>query len=70
MLWQTVFMTFEPSQAQLVRSRLEAAGFTANVTNELAAQGMDMAVGGIKVQVPSESADEARALLEAPAQSS
>jgi hypothetical protein len=69
MEWQTVFRTFNPAEAQLVRSRLEAAQFVVNVLNELAAlsvEGYSMAVGGIQVQVPADCAHEARALLNAP----
>jgi Putative prokaryotic signal transducing protein len=65
----TVFRTFSPGEAQLVRSRLEAAGFIAEVTHELSALSMDgysMAAGGVRVQVPSEQAEEARALIDAP----
>ncbi len=69
----TVFRTFSPGEAQLVRSRLEAAGFMAQVTHELSALSMDgysMATGGVRVQVPADQADEARAFLESPDQSS
>jgi hypothetical protein len=62
----TVFRTFSPGEAQLVRSRLEAAGFTAEVTHELSALSMDgysMATGGVRVQVPADQAEEARALI-------
>ena len=62
----TVFSAFNPAEAQLARSRLEAAGFHALVANELAALSMDgyaMAVGGIHVQVPENEVVEARELL-------
>jgi len=64
----TIFKAFNPADAQLVRSQLEAAGFQAIVADELAALSMDgygMAIGGIRVQVPSEEADEAKAFLAA-----
>lgn len=64
----TIFRTFSSGEAQLVRSRLEAAGFTADVTHELSAlsmEGYSMATGGIRVQVPAEQADAARALIAA-----
>ncbi len=64
----TVFTTFNPAEAQLIRSLLEAEGFQAEVKNELAALSMDgysMAVGGVEVQVPEEQAAEAKALLDA-----
>jgi hypothetical protein len=64
----TVFTTFSPVEAQLIRSRLDAAGFEADVHNELAAlstEGYSMTTGGIKVVVPSDQATDARALLDA-----
>jgi hypothetical protein len=63
----TVFQTFNPAQAQLIRSRLEAAGFLALVKHELSALSLDgysMAAGGILVQVPEEVAADARALID------
>jgi len=62
----TVYRAFNPADAHLVRSRLEAAGFHAVVTNELSALSMDgyaLAAGGILVQVPQEEADEAQEFL-------
>jgi hypothetical protein len=62
----TVYHCFNPAQAQVIRSRLEAAGFFAQATHELSAisiEGYSMAAGGIEVQVPDDVADEARALL-------
>jgi putative signal transducing protein len=71
----TVFRTFSPAEAQLVRSRLEAAEFHPIVTHELASltmEGYSMAAGGVLVQVPAEEASDAKALLaaapEAPAE--
>ncbi len=64
----TVFSTFNPAEAQMIRSLLEAEGFQVEVKNELAALSMDgysMAVGGVEVQVPEEEAVEAKALLAA-----
>ena len=66
----TIYQTFSAADAQLVRSRLEAANFNATVAHELGALSMDassMATGGISVQVPEEEAADARALLDAPA---
>ena len=63
----TIFRTFSPAEAQLIRSRLDAANIPAEVVNELAALSMDgysMATGGVRVQVPDDFAAEARALLE------
>jgi len=62
----TIFKAFNPADAQLVRSRLEAAGFHAIVAHELSALSLDgysMAVGGIRVQVPENEAEEARNFL-------
>jgi len=64
----TVFRSFSPAEAQLIRSRLDAADIPAEVVNELAALSMDgysMATGGILVQVPDDYAEEAKALIEA-----
>ena len=64
----TVFRALNPADAQLVRSRLEAAQFHAVVTNELSALSMDgyaLAAGGILVQVPEQEAADARELLTA-----
>ncbi len=63
---KTIHRAFNPADAQLVRSRLEAAGFHAVVTNELSALSMDgyaLAAGGILVQVPDEEAAEASDFL-------
>jgi hypothetical protein len=63
----TVFRTFNLPEAQIIRSRLEAAGFMAEVIHELATlgtEGYSMATGGVKVQVPSEQAADARELIE------
>ena len=65
----TVFMAFNPAEAQLVRSQLEAAGFHAVVKNELSSLSMDgyaLAAGGILVQVPEDEVADARELLDAP----
>ena len=64
----TVYNAFSSADAQLIRSRLDAAGFHAIVQHELAALSMDgysMAAGGILVQVPETEAEDARALIEA-----
>jgi hypothetical protein len=64
----TVFRAFSPAEAQLVSSRLEAAGFAVHVAHELSALAMDgysMSTGGILVQVPADRAEEAAALIKA-----
>ena len=63
----TVYTAFSSADAQLIRSRLDAAGFHAVVQHELAALSMDgysMAAGGILVQVLETEATEARELIE------
>ncbi len=65
---KTVYLALNPAEAQLVRGRLEAAGFNAVVKNELSALSMDgyaLAAGGILVQVPDEEEVSARELLDA-----
>ncbi len=63
----TIHRAFNPADAQLVRSRLEAAEFHPVVTNELSALSLDgyaLAAGGILVQVPADEAEEARTFLD------
>ena len=63
----TVFTAFNPAQAHLMRSRLEASDFLVNVKNENAALAMDgysMAVGGIQLQVPEDQVEDARELIQ------
>jgi hypothetical protein len=62
----TVHSAFNPADAQLVRSRLEAAEFHPVVTHELSALSLDgyaLAAGGILVQVPADEAEEAKIFL-------
>ncbi len=62
----TVHCSFNPADAQLVRSRLEAAKFHPVVTHELSALSLDgyaMAAGGILVQVPDDEAADALEFL-------
>lgn len=62
----TVLRAFNPADAQLAWSRLEAAQFHPIVTHELSALSLDgyaMAAGGIQVQVPENEAEEALAFL-------
>ena len=64
----TISRAFNPASAHLTRACLEAGGFHAVVTHELAALGLDgyaMAAGGILVQVPDEEQAEAKRFLEA-----
>lgn len=62
----TVYQTFSPADAQLVRSRLEASNLQAIVANELSSLSLDgysMAAGGVLVQVPEDQVEEARELI-------
>lgn len=64
----TVYRTFNLADAQLVWSRLDAAGLPAVVTHETAAlstEGYSLSTGGVRVQVPASHAAEARAMLDA-----
>ena len=60
-----IFRTFDLAEAQLLRSRLEGAGMDAQVAHENSAAILDVGVGGVRIVVPAEQAEEARALLEA-----
>ncbi len=67
--FRTIFTAFNPAEAQLVRSRLDAAGFHPFVKNELSALSIDgyaLAAGGIHVQVPEAVAADAVEFLKAP----
>ncbi|MDB6026825.1 MAG: hypothetical protein JWM68_3048 [Verrucomicrobiales bacterium] len=64
----TVFESGDPAETQLVRSRLEVAGFDAVIPNELSTMNIEhgtIASGGSSVQVPQDQAEEARALIKA-----
>lgn len=63
----TISNQFNGAEAQLMRSRLEAAGFHPFLKNEIAGtmfEGYIMGAGGIEVQVPETEAVEAREFLE------
>ncbi len=65
----TIYRAFNPAEAQLVRSQLEAAGFHPFVADELSALSIDgyaLAAGGIRVQVPASEAADAREVLASP----
>ncbi len=62
----TVFESVDPAEAQLIRSRLEVAGFDVVIPNELSTLNIEhgaIAPGGLSVQVPEDEAEEARALI-------
>jgi hypothetical protein len=58
----TVYTTLNLGDAELIRGRLESAGFTVNVKNEDALLGVE-ASEGVLLQVPEDQAEAARALL-------
>jgi hypothetical protein len=63
----TVYRTFSIAEAQVIRSRLEAAEFHPEVANEIAAVSIDgysQAAGGVLVRVPEEEALAAREVIE------
>ncbi len=65
----TVYKALNPADAQLVCSRLEAAGFHACVIGEIAAlsmEGYSLAAGGIRVQIPDTEFADAREFLDSP----
>ena len=65
---QAIFTTFNQTEAQMVRSQLEIAGFHPFVANTITAANL----GGlstatlIRVEVPETEAEEAKAFLAAP----
>ncbi len=66
--WVSVSNELNPAVALLIRSRLEAAGFLVSIRGldaALATEGYSLATGGVRVQVPQDQADDARAFLEA-----
>ena len=60
-----IFRTFNLAEAQLVRGRLVGAGFRAELRHENSSANFDVAGGGVRVTVPEEQAEEARALIQA-----
>jgi hypothetical protein len=62
-----VYNTFSPADAHLVCSSLQSAGFGARVTNEIPAltlEGYSLASGGVRIVVPEEEYNEARAFID------
>jgi hypothetical protein len=63
-----VYETVNAAEAQLIRSRLEAAGLRPEVDPEidpLSIEGFGLPAGGIQIKVPQDQAADARALLAA-----
>jgi hypothetical protein len=63
-----VFRTFDLAEAQLLRGRLVEAGLQAEVMHEHSAANLDVAGGGVRVVVPDEQVNEARALIQSTSQ--
>jgi hypothetical protein len=64
---ETIFKSFSAAEAQMMKSRLETAGFHPFVTDEIASMSMEgysMSTGGIRVQVPENESKPARELVE------
>jgi len=62
----TVLRTFNPAEADLVSSMLNAAGLHSEIIHATAALTMDgyaLTAGGVLVQVPESEAEEARQLI-------
>ena len=57
----TVYKALSSADAELMRTRLESAGFVVAIENEDAVLGSE---AGILVRVPDDKAEEARALLD------
>ena len=65
----TIFKGCNLNEAELVRSRLEAAGFHTVMVNEYAANvfgGSNSALSPVSVQVPESEAADVREFLETP----
>jgi hypothetical protein len=63
---ETVYRAYDLTEAELVRSRLETAGFHPFIADEFVAQsfgGHSMARQGVRVQVPEAEVADARELL-------
>ncbi len=61
----TIYTALSPADADLVRSRLEAAGFHATLRglSALSMEGYSLTTGGIEVQVPEDEKAEALEFL-------
>lgn len=65
----TVYTAFSPADAQLIRSRLEAADIPVYVAHELSAlsmEGYSLSTGGIQVQVPADQVELAKEIIQSP----
>jgi len=67
----TVYKAFTSIDAQMIRARLEVAGFHPFVADEISSSVMKcgaVGVGGIRVQVPESEFAEARTFIDTPAE--
>ncbi len=67
----TLYKALNPADAQMVFSRLDAAGFHPFVADEIAAlslEGYALSAGGIRVQVPASEYADAKEFLDTPAE--
>ncbi len=65
----TIATSFNPADAGLTASRLDAAGFHPEIKGELAALSMEgyaLSSGGIEIQVPDAEAADAKEFLNSP----
>ena len=65
----TIYRALNSADAQLIRSRLEAAQLHPVVSDELSSfsiEGYALTAGGIRVQVPESESASARELIENP----
>jgi hypothetical protein len=65
---ESVFETLSAAEAQLIRSRLEAAGMHPEISPEfdpLSIEGFSLPAGGIQIRVPAAEASDSRQLLAA-----
>jgi hypothetical protein len=62
----TILKTYDQSEADLIASRLEAAGILVHVASRASAgaMGSPITVGGFQIQVAADKAEEARALID------
>lgn len=62
-----VYKSFSPADAHLICSVLQSSAIPAQVTNEISSlslEGYALASGGIRVVVPEDRFEEARAIIE------
>lgn len=59
-----VFRTFDLGEAEVIKSRLESAGIPVEILHENSAALLDVAVGGARIVVPAERAEEAKSLIQ------